>query len=125
VAVCRECPRVTARARADVPVWYPRSVVYSQNRRLERRLRRRRSGCLAGRRRGRHARIRDVGHSWGVSEAVPPVRSTPHAFPGVGSCRRHGSGPCQAERDAELLVLPDASGLQVNGRLFAACLDGP
>ena len=27
--LCRECPRVPARARPDVPVSYPRSVVYS------------------------------------------------------------------------------------------------
>jgi hypothetical protein len=25
-SVCRACPRVTERARADVPVWYPRGV---------------------------------------------------------------------------------------------------
>jgi hypothetical protein len=31
LAVCRQCPRVTARALADVPVSYPRRVVCSQN----------------------------------------------------------------------------------------------
>jgi hypothetical protein len=32
-SACRQCPRVTARAQADVPVSYPRRVVCFQNRR--------------------------------------------------------------------------------------------
>jgi hypothetical protein len=33
-AACRPCPRMPARAQADVPVSYPRAVVYFPNRQL-------------------------------------------------------------------------------------------
>ena len=47
---CRQCPPVTARAQADVPVWYPRRVVCFQNTQL-------RCGCTRNEQHHPHGRF--------------------------------------------------------------------